>query len=211
MHKNFETAELDNAAISELCAREAEHVSGHLQQAFRRAARKALLWSEEARDLVFAGRSLSELDGIGPSLARRIHKWMDESLDIVDRPPIRQEFLTLTQARRTLSRHPKWQAMVRSDLQMHTVWSDGSATAADMAHVAIERGYSYIAITDHTKRLRITNGLDERQLIQQRHEINTANQKFADSGACFIIFEIRRGEPLTLWRARHITRRAQRA
>jgi hypothetical protein len=141
LHKNFETAELDNAAISELCAREAEHVSSHLQQAFRRAARKALLWSEEARDLVFAGRSLSELDGIGPSLVRRIHKWMDEPLDIVDRPPIRQEFLTLTQARRALSRHPKWQAMVRSDLQMHTVWSDGSATAAEMAHVAIDRGY----------------------------------------------------------------------
>ena len=57
---------LDNAAIAELCAREAEQASSHLQQAFRRAARKAFLWPNEACDLVLGKRSLTELDGIGP-------------------------------------------------------------------------------------------------------------------------------------------------
>jgi hypothetical protein len=132
LDEKFETDELGNAAISERCARGAERVSGHLGQAFRRAARKALLWAEEARDLVIAGRSLSELNGIGPFLARQIRKWIDESLDVIDRPPIRQEFLTLTEARRVLSRFSKRQAMVRGDLHMHTVWSGGSVAVAEM-------------------------------------------------------------------------------
>jgi hypothetical protein len=45
----------------------------------------------------------------------------------------------------------------------------------------------YIAITDHTKGLKIANGLDERQLVQQRYEIDATNQKLGDSGANFRI------------------------
>jgi hypothetical protein len=48
---------LDNAAIAELLAREAEQASGQLRQAFRRAARKAFLWDHEAYDLLAAGKA----------------------------------------------------------------------------------------------------------------------------------------------------------
>ena len=42
---------------------------------------------------------------------------------------------------------------------MHTEWSDGGGTISEMAAAAIERGYKFIAITDHT-RLKIAGGLE---------------------------------------------------
>src|SRR5437868_3309378 len=107
-----ETASLDNASIAELFVREAEQASGHLQQAFRRAARKAFLWPDEAYDLALAKRSLTELDEIGPSLARKIHEWIDEPPTLVGSPQIRREFLTLARTRRILALRPKWCAML---------------------------------------------------------------------------------------------------
>jgi predicted flap endonuclease-1-like 5' DNA nuclease len=71
---------LDNAAIAELLIREAETATGHREQAFRRAAREAFMWPEEAADIAAAGRSLTELDGIGASLAKRLHGWLDRLL-----------------------------------------------------------------------------------------------------------------------------------
>jgi len=51
----------------------------------------------------------------------------------------------------TLANNPDWNHLLKGDLQMHTVWSDGSGTISAMAEAAIKRGYQYIAITDHTK------------------------------------------------------------
>ena len=86
---------LDNAAIAELFASEAERVAGHLQQAFRHAARKAFWWPAEAGDLALAKRPLTQLDGIGPALERRIYEWLDKPPTLSRRPPIRQELLKL--------------------------------------------------------------------------------------------------------------------
>ena len=60
---------------------------------------------------------------------------------------------------------------LQGDLQMHTTWSDGSASIQEMAEAAADRGYSYIAITDHAKGLKIAGGIDENQLACQRDEI----------------------------------------
>ena len=56
---------------------------------------------------------------------------------------------------------------VMGDLQMHTVWSDGAGTIEEMARSGIERKYEYIAITDHSKGLKIAGGINEQQLEQQ--------------------------------------------
>ena len=58
---------LGNAAIAELLIREAETAEGHREKAFRRAAHAAFMCPVEANELVAAGRSPSELAGIGPS------------------------------------------------------------------------------------------------------------------------------------------------
>jgi histidinol phosphatase-like PHP family hydrolase len=180
---------LDNAAIAELLAQEAEHASGHLKQAFRRASRKALLWPDEASELVLTRRSLTELDGIGATLARRIHQWMEELPTVVEPPQIRSEFLTFAQARKIIGQHTKWSAMLKGDLHMHTLWSDGSSTVAEMARAAEERGYRFIAITDHTKGLKIANGLNEQRLLEQGNEINATNASLASRGADLVILK----------------------
>jgi DNA polymerase (family 10) len=96
-----------------------------------------------------------------------LHGWFELSPSALEPPPIRREFLTLAQARRILAENPEWYRLLKGDLQMHTVWSDGSGTISSASKAAIERGYQYIAITDHTKGLRIAGGLDEERLEHQ--------------------------------------------
>jgi DNA polymerase (family 10) len=168
---------LSNAAIAELLMREAEAATGHREYAFRRAAHSAFMWPVEANDLREAGRSLTELPGIGPSIAKRMEGWLDSPPD-VQPAAMRDGFLTLAEARRILAKKPSWSPQLKGDLQMHTVWSDGAGTVSNMAAAAIERGYKYIGITDHTKGLSIANGLDEARLKRQGSEIATLNREF---------------------------------
>ena len=172
---------LDNAAIAELLIREAEGASGHRELAFRRAAREAFMWPEEAEKVAASGRSLAGLPGLGPSLARSLHRWI-ETPPKVETPAIRSEFLTLAAARRILARNQNWRRRLQGDLQMHTVWSDGSGTISEMAAAAVERGYKYIAITDHTQGLKIAGGLDERRLKEQGREITAINKALREQG-----------------------------
>lgn len=67
---------------------------------------------------------------------------------------------------------------IRGDLHMHTTWSDGANSLEEMVQAAIKRGYEYIAITDHSKYLRVANGLDEKRLMEQREEIKELNEKY---------------------------------
>jgi len=63
------------------------------------------------------------------------------------------------------------------DLQMHTDWSDGTANIPDMVIEAQKMGYEYMAITDHSGSLRVANGMDEKTIKRQIHEINDLNSK----------------------------------
>src|SRR5436309_27245 len=74
-------------------------------------------------------------------------------------PAIRQDFISLAEARRLLAARPGWRSKIRGDLQMHTRSSDGSGTVAEMADAAVNRSYEYIAITDHSKTLKIAGGI----------------------------------------------------
>src|SRR5205807_3077844 len=67
-------------------------------------------------------------------------------------------------------------------LQMHTIWSDGSAGILQMAQAARERGYAYIAITDHSKGLKIAGGIDEKALAEQAREIAGVNAAVRGAG-----------------------------
>ena len=155
-----------------------------LQKALRRASRKALFWEEEVSALVEQNRSLSdELPGVGPSLDRIIRRWIASPPEIPNRPEIRRGFLTLTEARSTLAESKL--TAIKGDLQMHTIWSDGSGTIEEMARAARARGYEYIAITDHSKGLKIAGGIDERQLDEQADEIEAVNAKLRAEGLTF--------------------------
>lgn len=69
---------------------------------------------------------------------------------------------------------------IRGDLHMHTTYSDGAQSIEEMVNAAREKGYEYIAITDHSQFLRVANGLTERRLLEQREQIDHLNEKYDD-------------------------------
>ncbi len=64
---------------------------------------------------------------------------------------------------------------LKGDLQIQTNWTDGSNSLEDYVKEAMKIGLEYIAITDHTKTLAMTGGLDERGLEKQGREIDKIN------------------------------------
>ncbi|MFG6116461.1 DNA polymerase/3'-5' exonuclease PolX [Halobacillus sp. MO56] len=69
---------------------------------------------------------------------------------------------------------------IRGDLHMHSTWSDGAQSIREMAEEAKAKGYEFIAITDHSKYLRVANGLNEERLRKQRKEIDKLNNEMDD-------------------------------
>lgn len=68
---------------------------------------------------------------------------------------------------------------ILGDLHMHTTATDGKASIEEMAEAARSRGLKYIAITDHSQRVSMANGLDDKRLLAQWKEIDKIN-KLAD-------------------------------
>ncbi len=68
-------------------------------------------------------------------------------------------------------------ADVRGDLHAHTDWSDGVATIEEMAAAAKKRGLEYLAVTDHSKRVTMANGLDGDRLRRQWDEVEKVNAR----------------------------------
>lgn len=64
---------------------------------------------------------------------------------------------------------------IKGDLQTQTEWTDGAASIVDMAKAAMRQGLSYMAVTDHTKNLAMTHGLDEKRILSQMKEIDRVN------------------------------------
>jgi DNA polymerase (family X) len=68
---------------------------------------------------------------------------------------------------------------LQGDLHCHTEWTDGSASLEDMAAAARDRGYAYMALTDHSRSLTITNGLSLERLEEARRAVERVNQRLA--------------------------------
>jgi DNA polymerase (family 10) len=68
---------------------------------------------------------------------------------------------------------------IRGDLHCHTTWSDGRASVEEMARAAIERGYGYVAICDHTPAVGAVRGLTADDVRRQGEEIAAANELLA--------------------------------
>jgi PHP domain len=181
--KRSRSESLRNENLAELLARQAETAKPPVQKALRRASRRAFLWEDEAAQIVAEGRSLTELTAVGPYLEKIIRGWMAAPPEIPDPPDIRKHFLTVPQARETLAAKPSWLRELRGDLQMHSVWSDGTGSIAEMAEEADKRGYEYIAVTDHAKGLKIAGGINEEQLAQQAAEIAAVNKSLQSLGS----------------------------
>jgi DNA polymerase (family 10) len=73
---------------------------------------------------------------------------------------------------------------IRGDLQMHTTATDGKNSIGEMAQKAKKMGYAYIAITDHSKAVRVAGGLDEKGLARHLKAIEKADAQV--SGICLL-------------------------
>ncbi len=65
---------------------------------------------------------------------------------------------------------------IQGDLHAHTRTTDGTADLAQLAAAARERGYAYIAVTDHSRRLKMVHGLDPKRLLAQTEQIDRLNE-----------------------------------
>jgi DNA polymerase (family 10) len=87
-------------------------------------------------------------------------------------------------------------ADIRGDVHMHTTESDGSASIRAMAEAAIARGLEYIAITDHSKHLTVTGGMDDVRALAHAARVRQVSDALAE--------EFARGEgpQFAAWEAR---------
>ncbi len=131
-------------------------------RAFRRAADVALTNAAQLEDRLRAG-TLADLPGIGQVTAAVITeaasgrapdylvKLEEREGPLVDLDPAGEHLL----------------AALRGDLHSHSDWSDGGSPIEEMAVTAIELGREYLALTDHSPRLTVANGLTAERLSSQ--------------------------------------------
>ena len=81
-------------------------------------------------------------------------------------------------------------ADIRGDVHMHTVATDGRNTIREMAEAAAERGLAYIAITDHSKNLAMTNGLDDERAQEHVRRIREVDAEMAGRIRVFAGIEV---------------------
>jgi histidinol phosphatase-like PHP family hydrolase len=168
---------LTNGALAELLrAAAGEEPVAHRRRALDRAGRAALFWPVEAAALVESGADLTTLRAVGPWIADLLRRWIDTGAAAPEPPDMRRDFLTLARARRALEERPEWVRGLQGDLQMHTTWSDGATSLESMADAAGDLGYRFVAITDHSKSLRIAHGMDEAELGRQGEAIAALNE-----------------------------------
>jgi len=65
----------------------------------------------------------------------------------------------------------------KGDLHVHSTYSDGQNTIAEMAAAAQAKGYEYVSISDHSYRLRIAGGVSPENLLKKKKEIDGLNKK----------------------------------
>jgi DNA polymerase (family 10) len=79
---------------------------------------------------------------------------------------------------------------VKGDVHMHTTETDGQNSIAEMAEAAIECGLQYIAITDHSKALAMTNGLDEKRALEHMKRIREVDKEMTGRIRIFTGIEV---------------------
>jgi DNA polymerase (family 10) len=78
---------------------------------------------------------------------------------------------------------------IKGDLHVHSNWNGGKEPIREIAAAAMEKGYEYVGISDHTKFLKIERGLDEEQLRARNKEIDEINRELKKSDRNFTVLK----------------------
>lgn len=138
-------------------------------EAYRRAAGVILpLGEDEVRRRVGDG-TLQELAGIGPSTSAVIEQ------AVAGRVPDKLAELEAAGEGPLVAGGEPMRALLRGDLHTHSDWSDGGSPIEEMVASAMELGHEYLALTDHSRGLRVANGLSADRLRRQLTVVDAVN------------------------------------
>jgi putative hydrolase len=161
---------------------------------YKRAAQAILSLDEPIESYLQSDGTLKKIPNIGPSSTRVIlevlttgasaivQRAVEESgkvEEVATRRDLRQRFLSHAQVAAALKDKTLTGPSVKAykgDLQMHSDWSDGSQTLADIVAAGIDLGHSYCAVTDHSYGLPIAGGVSMTELAEQHTEIDRLNK-----------------------------------
>ena len=163
---------------------------------YKRAASAILGLEEPIESLLQPDGTLRKIPHVGPSSTRVILEVLrtgssptveraiadsTKRADVERRRDLRGHFLSRAQVLAAL-RNPALRGPrvddYRGDLQMHSVWSDGSQSLEDIVNGGLNRGYAFCAVTDHSYGLPIAGGVSMSELAAQHREIDALNVRF---------------------------------
>ena len=145
----------------------------------KRAQRKGLRVSEYGVFRVPEGTDVEDLEpGEGERVAGETEEEVFGAVELPWIPPVLRENRGEIQAAEN-DALPELVTVdrIRGDLHMHSTWSDGAASVAEMARACLERGYEYLAITDHSQDVTVANGLTPERLREQWDEIDAVREE----------------------------------
>jgi putative hydrolase len=157
--------------IAELLTRSRE--PAYRAQAFRRAAREVALVPESELMFLADADRLQELPGVGATTATVIKEALAG-----ETPSYLQNLLSNVSAPGS-AEGEALRAQLKGDLHSHSDWSDGGDTIRAMAEKARDIGHEYLALTDHSPRLKVANGLSAERLREQLDIVAALNEELA--------------------------------
>lgn len=141
-------------------------------RAYLRAAEVVKALAPDELTARVAAGTLEQLDGIGPKTAAVISEIVNSGSSVfLDK--LEQETAI------TVGKGNELVAQLKGDLHVHSLWSDGGAEIDVMARAARDLGHHYIALTDHSPRLTVANGLSRERLLQQLEIVAGLNKQMA--------------------------------
>jgi histidinol phosphatase-like PHP family hydrolase len=163
---------------------------------YKRAAAAVLALDQPLTSLVEPGRHLTRIPGIGPASERVIFEVLEGGTsptveaavarsgradDIARRRGLRGQFLSRAEVLRVV-RDPRFVGPAlddyRGDLQMHSEWSDGAPSLAEIVEACLARGYTHAAVTDHSHGLKIAGGMSMAEAAAQHDTIQHLNERY---------------------------------
>src|SRR5262245_19536216 len=163
---------------------------------YKRAAAAVLALEEPIESLVQPDGTLRKIPNVGPSSSRIILEVLrtgtsatiEESIaasgqmeEVERRGELRGSLLSRAQVVAALENAQLTGLRLEDyhgDLQMHSVYSDGSQTLQDIVEAGIARGYTFCAVTDHSYGLPIARGVSMARLAEQHREIDRLNERY---------------------------------